>query len=65
MQTLTLVYGLAKGETERYMETLLSTQLETPEAIEALKVRASKDGFHSFRITTCSGEKPNFAKAVA
>lgn len=65
MKTLTLVYGLAKGETERYMETLLSTQLETLEAIEALKVRAAKDGFHSFRVTTSKDEKPDFIKAIA
>ena len=35
MKNETLVYGIPKGETERYTEVLLSTQLETAEAIEA------------------------------
>ena len=65
MKTLTLVYGLAKGETERYMEQLLSTKCETKEAIETLKARASKDGFHSFRIATSDGSKPDFSKTIA
>jgi len=64
MQTLTLVYGLRQGETERYMESLLSSQLETPEAIESLKARASKDGWHSFRVTKCDGSKPDFTKTL-
>ena len=60
----TLVYGIPKGETERYMEVLLSTQLETAEAIEALKQRAAKDGFHSFRVTTFDGSAPDFSNVL-
>ena len=59
-----LVYGIPKGETERYTEVLLSTQLETHEAIEALKQRAALDGFHSFRVTKFDGSAPDFAKTV-
>jgi hypothetical protein len=64
MQRLTLVYGLAKGETERYMEQLLSSECETKEQIETLKSRAAKDGFHSFRVATSDGSKPDFSKTI-
>lgn len=64
MENETLVYGIPAGETERYMEVLLSTQLETAEAIEALKQRAAKDGFHSFRVTTFDGSAPDFSNVL-
>jgi hypothetical protein len=62
-----LIYGLPKGETRDYMEDLLACFPVTDKAaqnVEAVKAAASAQGFHSFRITTYSGEAPNFAKAV-
>ena len=61
----TLLYGIPKGETERYTEELLSTNASTEAQIEAVKAAASKDGFHSFRIAYFTpGEKVDFAGAV-
>ena len=64
METLTLVYGIAKGETERYMEQLLSARCKTPAEIERVKQAAAKDGFHSFRVAISDGSAPDFTKAV-
>ena len=58
-----LLYGLAKGETERYMETLLATRPSRKDA-EAVIDRAKKDGFHSFRIATFDGTAPDFTKVL-
>jgi len=59
-----LIYGLEKGETRDYMETLLATKCKTPSDIEKIKAAASAAGFHSFRVTTYDGAAPNFEKAV-
>lgn len=60
-----LIYGLAKNETERYMETLLATTATTKEQIEAVKAAAAKDGFHSFRVTNFDeNAKPDFTKTL-
>lgn len=59
-----LVYGIPKGETERYTENLLATKCRNAADIEKVKAAASKDGWHSFRVTTYNGEAPNFAAAV-
>lgn len=59
-----LIYGLEKGETRDYMETLLATNCKNDSDIAKVKAAASAAGFHSFRIATYNGEAPNFAKAV-
>jgi len=59
-----LIYGLEKGETRDYMESLLATNCKTVADIEKVKAAASAAGFHSFRVTTYDGAAPNFAKAV-
>ena len=59
-----LIYGLEKGETRDYMETLLATNCKNDSDITKVKEAASAAGFHSFRIATYNGEAPNFAKAV-
>jgi hypothetical protein len=59
-----LIYGLEKGETRDYMETLLATNCKNDSDIAKVKEAASKAGFHSFRVTTYDGSPPNFAKAV-
>jgi len=64
-QRETLVYGLPKGETERYMEVLLATKCKTTEDIAKVKAAAAADGFHSFRVTKFDPSKPpDFVAAV-
>jgi len=64
MKTEILIYGLERGETRDYMESLLATNCKTQSDIEKVKAAATAAGFHSFRITTYDGSAPNFAKAV-
>jgi len=64
MNTEILIYGLERGETRDYMETLLATNCKTDSDIAKVKAAASAAGFHSFRVTTYDGSAPNFAKAV-
>ena len=59
-----LIYGLARGETRRYTEALLSTQCKSAEDIELVKAAAAAQGWHSFRIAYYDGEAPNFAAAI-
>ena len=58
-----LLYGLAKGEDRPYMEQLLSCS-ESALHIEAVRERAARDGFHSFRLTTYDGKAPDFIGAI-
>lgn len=63
---MTLIYGIPPGETERYTETLLSTQCKTDADAAALKARAAADGFHSFRtVEFHDGERPDFSRVVS
>jgi hypothetical protein len=62
-----LIYGLERGETRDYMETLLANfkdSANTASNIERVKTAATAAGFHSFRVATYNGAAPNFAKAV-
>ena len=60
----TILYGIPKGATERYEEVLLLTNA-TPEKIEQVKVLASRDGFHSFRVAVVDlSVPPDFARSV-
>lgn len=59
-----LIYGLERGETRDYMESLLATNCKTSADIEKVKAAATAQGWHSFRIAFYNGEAPNFAKAV-
>jgi len=59
-----LIYAIPKGETERYMEDLISSRCRNMADVQKVKAAASKDGWHSFRVTTYNGEAPNFAGAV-
>ena len=62
--TETVLYGLPKGATERYEEVVLLTNA-TPELIQRVKVMASKDGFHSFRVANIDlSQAPDFTKAI-
>lgn len=63
-----LIYGLERGETRDYMESLLACFKDganTAANIERVKAAASAAGFHSFRVTGYAGEAPNFANTVA
>jgi hypothetical protein len=63
-QKETILYGIPKGETERYTEVLLLTNA-TPEKIAKVKVLAAKDGFHSFRVATVDlSVAPDFAATL-
>ena len=64
METLILVYGLARGETERYMETLLASRCRSQADVEKVKAAAARDGWHSFRVAVSDGSAPDFARAV-
>jgi hypothetical protein len=62
-----LIYGLERGESRDYMETLLANfkdGVNTASNIDKVKAAATAAGFHSFRVTTYNGAAPNFAKAV-
>ena len=62
-----LIYGLSKNESRDYMEDLLACfpdSANTQVNIDRVKVAASEHGFHSFRVATYNGEKPNFTRAV-
>ena len=59
-----LLYGLAKGETRDYMETLLLSHVYTMQEVERVIKLATDAGFHSFRVATYNGEKPDFVKAL-
>ena len=67
MQKEILIYGLPKGETRDYMESLLACFPANTKA-EENKARvfeaAKNDGWHSFRITSYAGEAPDFIKAI-
>jgi hypothetical protein len=58
-----LLYGLPKGETERYTEDLLAVRPTRQEA-ESVIERAKADGWHSFRIATFDGSPPDFVGAI-
>jgi hypothetical protein len=64
MGTLILVYGLPRGETERYTESLLSSRCQTAADIERVKTAAAADGWHSFRVAASDGRAPDFARAI-
>ena len=59
-----LLYGLEKNETRDYMETLLATNCRNESDIQKVINHAKEHGFHSFRVATYNGEKPNFAKTL-
>lgn len=65
MERLTLLYGLPRGETERYTERLLSANCKTPADLERVKAIAGTDGWHSFRVATSDGRAPDFANVLA
>ena len=44
-----LVYGLAKGEKERYMEVRLSSNCKSEADVKKVMAVASAEGWHSFR----------------
>lgn len=58
-----LLYGLEQGETRDYMETLLLVT-DDKARLEKIKQYAIDKGYHSFRIATYNGEKPDFTRTL-
>lgn len=58
-----LLYGLPHGQTERYTELLLIATTDRA-IIDRVRGLAERDGFHSFREVTYSGEAPDFSKTI-
>ena len=54
-----LLYGLEKDETRDYMESLLLVTTDKNK-LDTIKNYAAVKGYHSFRIATYAGEKPDF-----
>ena len=62
-----LIYGLAQGVTQDYMEDLLACfpdSAHTVSNIAKVKQAAAAQGFHSFRIAGYNGEAPDFTKTL-
>jgi hypothetical protein len=64
MEKQILLYGLAKGETERYMEQLLASSCRNQADIDLVISAASADGWHSFRVAYYDGSAPDFTKTL-
>lgn len=64
MKSQTLLYAIPKGETERYTEALLHSNITSAAHAEQVCELANKDGWHSFRVTTWDGAAPNFSATV-
>ncbi len=67
MSVETVVYGLADGETERYMETLLfhAHKRLTQEQVDKVIDYAKNRGWHSFRVSHIDlSEAPSFADTI-
>lgn len=59
-----VLWGLPKGSTDELDSTILFTRGTTMAQIEKVKVLASADGWHSFRVQILDGSLPDFAKTV-
>jgi hypothetical protein len=57
-----LLYGLEQGETRDYMETLLASNCRNDDDVQKVINHAKGFGFHSFKVATYNGEKPDFTK---
>lgn len=64
MENEILIYAIREGEARPFMEDLISTQCKTRADIEKVVTAARAAGWHSFRLSTWSGEKPNFENTV-
>jgi hypothetical protein len=64
MQNEILLYGIAKGDKERYMEQLLATKCKNQADIDKVIDIAKEQGFHSFRVAFYDGSAPNFLNTI-
>jgi len=55
-----ILYGIPKGFKDRCNEALLYTKGKSIADLEKVQDLASEKGYHSFRIATFNGEKPDF-----
>jgi hypothetical protein len=58
------LWGLPKGVTDPAKEALMASNCKNEADIEKVKAAASKDGWHTFRVSTWDGSPPDFAKTV-
>jgi len=58
-----LLYGLEQNETRDYMEQLLLVTIDETK-LDKIKQYAIDKGYHSFRIATYNGEKPDFINTL-
>lgn len=59
-----LIYAIREGEGRPFMEEIISKQCKTRADVEKVVTAARAAGWHSFRLSTYSGEKPNFENTV-
>jgi len=58
-----LLYGLEQNETRDYMEQLLLVTIDETK-LDKIKQYTIDKGYHSFRIATYNGEKPDFINTL-
>ncbi len=58
------LWAIPKGFTDRLDEAVLTSFPLTKKQAEKVKIAASKDGWHSFRLVKDDNEIPNFAAGV-
>jgi hypothetical protein len=60
-----VLYGIPKGETERYSEVILLSEASDAKRVEKVKELAGKDGFHGFRLARIDlTVAPNFGRNI-
>ena len=60
-----VLWALPKGSNDRLDEKVLYTQATTMQQIDAIKARASQDGWHGFRVQRLDlMAKPDFTKGL-
>jgi hypothetical protein len=59
-----VIWGLPKGETERWKEQILSTQCRTDEQQKKIIEAATADGWHSFRVSKIDSKPINWGATV-
>jgi hypothetical protein len=60
-----VLWGLPKGSNDRLDEKVLYTQAKSQAELNAIKAKAAKDGWHSFRVQRLDlNEQPDFKKTV-
>lgn len=59
------VYGLPRDEERTYMESLLWDEITSKQELEMVLSMAKAEGYHSLRVASFNGEKPDFLKTLS